>query len=178
MGVDAALSLPPNVQVRYVAYVAGILLGLKPERAPLSSGRHVRSDGQLCYGVRVPGVTVASCGSTVEMCDIVIGTPAPRSFFYHFESAGGRRSIRIGSTAESIALLCALADFFGGVVDYQDCDEIEDDYVAADKSDAENCAEDGEPWDDMIDRVLAVKPLARSAIKRLQGRGAYDRRRA
>ena len=176
MGVDATISLPPNVQVRYVAYVAGILLGLKPERAPLNSG-HVRSDGQPSYGVRVPGVTLASCGSTVEMCDIVIGTPAPRSFFYHFESTGGRRSIRLQSTAENIALLCSLADFFGGVVDYEDCDEIEKDYVVPDKPDAENCADDGKPWDDMIDRVLAVKPLARKAIKKLQGRGAYDGRR-
>jgi hypothetical protein len=55
----------------------------------------------------------------------------------------------------------ALADFFGGVLDYADCDENEADYVVADRTDDENHPEHGEPWDRLQRRIAEVRPLTR-----------------
>lgn len=161
MGVDARIYLPANVRVDDVADVIGALLGRKPERQDFGGN----SSG---WSTKVPGVSVETtsipemAAINVNDCPVLNGRMA--HICYHFEGRGGRRAILLRSYAQWIAMFKRLADFFGGTVDFSDCDDSEADYVVAHKSDAENHAEDNVEWYDLQARKLEVQSLTPEEI--------------
>lgn len=158
MGVDCVLHLPPNVRVRDVGNVIGTLFGHRPFMADL--------DGVTC-AVRVEGVSVVGIENMPQCATIRLerAGKVEREILYHFEGPRGYRSIQLRSLSENIALLRRLADFFGRVVDHQDCDDAYEDYVVPGKSADENHPEDGELWDNLQARVMAVQPLTALQIR-------------
>jgi len=168
MGVDARLFLPGNVRVHDVASVLGILFGLPHALEPLTGG-----DGVLC---RVRGANVRGHIDIPAMAEIELRAPNGdhvAGFYYHFENPSGRRQLTGRSTAKVIAAFKYVADFFGGRVDYQDCDDEDLDYVAPDKSDEENHADDGEAWDAFQRRMDAVEALEPIDIRVCKKFAAY-----
>lgn len=152
MSIDLNLRLPPNVRVRDVAKVIGKLLGA-PARQ--SEGYYVDVEG---YYVDVEGVKVDSIWP-----------------LYHFEH-GNWRLIILRSTPKHIALARAIADFFGGEVDYSDVEASRGgggDYVVPSKSDEENHPTDGEPWYSLQNRILTLKPLSKKSVEACKGFAAY-----
>lgn len=151
MGIDARVSLPPNVRVNDVATVLGALLGRPVRREPMGDIWHAAVDG----------VRVESAPGLPQCANICLshnGTDYDR-YLFHFEGHGGRRLIIRRSRMEHIALFCELARFFGGSVDFNDHDECDADFVVEDGADEANCPEDGEPWRRLQERIADVRPL-------------------
>ncbi len=170
MGIDAHLSLPPNVRVRDVASVLGILYGLPFSLEPLSSDRGAVS----CH---VRGATVQGYAEIPEMARIDLREPngeAIAGFFFHFENAGGHRVVTGRARAKVLAAFTRVAEFFGGSVDYNDCDDETENYVAMIvRDDEQNCPEDGEPWQAFQHRLASVKPLTSDEIEAFRQHAAY-----
>jgi hypothetical protein len=64
-------------------------------------------------------------------------------------------------------------DFFGGKVDYNDCDSKGIDYRKRERPNSENCPSDGKAWDDFQRRIAAVKPLTDKDFKRAARAAGY-----
>jgi hypothetical protein len=82
-----------------------------------------------------------------------------RRVAYHFEVSrpnAGRRLAVLGANHDATRVARALVDFFGGFADFNDCDDTERDYEQPDRSDAENCPEDGAEWDALQARMWAL----------------------
>lgn len=173
MGVDMVISLPANVQIRDVAKAIGKLMGLPSFMEELSG-----SSGGLY--VKVDDVEIKTSQAFSDIVSIDIGGKGKslvdgydeRLFFYDFEGTSGRRHIRTRSYAVNIALGRRLVDFFGGWVNYCDYNDNKD-YVVPDKSDEENCPEDGEPWQAFQDRIHALGPITKAEIKECKQWAAY-----
>lgn len=164
MGVDCQVQLPQNVRLRDVADVIGALLGCPVEKRMFESG----SDGG--WATHTVGVTTKpSCVDTcaeIEVKGATVGRCPERSFLYHFEySPSGHRGLLFRSYSVNIALAKGLVDFFGGTVDYSDCDDIDVDYEVPAKSDEENHACDNGEWYAQQERKLAVQPLTKDQVK-------------
>lgn len=156
MSIDCRISLPCNVRIRAVAKVLAALLGHPGEKMQLPGTRP-------SWAASFPIVKLKSAD---------IGDPSvawieinDRMFLFHFELRGGRKGILLPKSHENIRLFKALADFFGGKVDFDDCDDVEFDYIVKDKKDEQNCPEDGEAWTNLQERFLAIKPLKKSRKK-------------
>jgi hypothetical protein len=144
MGTDCKIYLPGNVRISDVANVLGITLG--------AEARWCGSDGATW--VIVPEVAVHP--SMPEMASIIT---RGRRVSYHFEVSRpnvGRRLASLGAGPEAVAVARVLVDFFGGYADFNDCDATDRDYEQPDRSDAENCPEDGVEWDALMDRIWAL----------------------
>jgi hypothetical protein len=166
MGVDCKVSLPANVSFRNVLSVLGVLLGCKATKEPL---------GRDSWHAHVQGAEARSCDVT-GLVNFVISIDGEcvmhHPFHFEFDSSG-RRGMMFGSSPERIALCRALAKFFGGSVDYNDCDNREKDYVVKAKSNAENNPEDGKPWYALQERILKLKPLSKKDIDACREYAAY-----
>ena len=77
------------------------------------------------------------------------------------------------STASNIALGKRLVDFFGGFVDYNDCDNSDSDYAVAEKTADECDPQDGQPWDDFQERMFNLKPITKEEIEACRQYSAY-----
>jgi hypothetical protein len=180
MGVDCSLTLPNNARLRDVANAIGILAGLKPEAERLSG-----SDG---FFFRVPGVTVKS--SRIEtLAEIHIQAPDGESLvdgekhhwvLYHFEFEVPTddpnvrtyaRGIMPRSTRFWIAMCCKLADVFGGVLDFNDCDDSGQDYVKPEHP--LNGAVNGAAWDAQQRRIFELAPLTKKDMTAVEMMAAY-----
>lgn len=152
MSNSTHIKLPHNVRIRDVASVIGRLLGCEAERAPLSGGESWYADVTGVSAV----VTAGSAGCA--WIEVLRPSASARSYLYHFEAPCGRLLMPT-ACAEAIALGKGLVDFFGGSVDFNDCDSAEDDYVQPAKTDAENRPEDGAEWRSLQERIMAVRPM-------------------
>jgi hypothetical protein len=167
MGVDARASLPPNVRVRDVARVLGILLGV-----PFSLDA-LNGDGVYC---NVLGADVRGFVDIPEMSWIILKMPNGNTvaqYNFHNENPGGRRLLTGRATAKTIAAFRHACDFFGGVLDYNDCDDEDRDYVVPDFDDDSNHPEDREPWDRMQRRMAELKPLSRKEVAAFEDVACY-----
>jgi hypothetical protein len=168
MGVDTRISLPSNVRVRDVAKVMAASLGCKVTRFAIP-----RSDGIFteCKDILIQS------SSTAGLCDIEFHncTVGPESqwFLFHWEFTGGRKGMLPRSTAINIAIGMRLVKFFGGSIDFQDCDSIQIDYIAGEKSNDENCPTDGREWDNLQKRILAIEPITDTEIQECEKFAAY-----
>lgn len=175
MSLDTNIFLPPNVRVGDVASVLGRIYGKPAFMDPLgaSGGRFVR--------VKDVDVREAPLPQCCKICILHLRPPAvfdvripmnqtiDRHILYHFEGgAGGRRMIGIHSRPPHHAVGMRLVDFFGGEVDFNDCDLTPIDYAVPWKSDEENMPDDGEPWDDLQCRIFSAAPLSEADLKRAE----------
>lgn len=176
MGTDCALTLPSHAQVRDVAKVMGILLGRPSHR------HEYRNGSQSGWWAEVDGVMVKPSGVT-GLADISIEGETiccpdgqnGRFFLYHFEWGNkGKRGTMPRCTPVNIAMCVGLADFFGGKVDFNDCDSIEVDYHVRVREALwphKNTPSDDPGWHQFQQAILDVQPLAQEDID--QYTGAY-----
>jgi len=157
MSVDIALSLPPNVEAYKFAKVLGKLLGCEASRLDLGKGYWSAEVAE----VEVKNSPVIGCVS------VDIGK---FHCLYQLEGPSGRRVTLLRSRAKNIALAKAVVDFFGGVVKDDDGDAF---YIVPDKGDDENQPQDGDPWVNLQERILALPALTQEQINDCIGLAAY-----
>lgn len=169
MGVDCKLTLPAKVRIDDVATVLAILTGVEPVKKQLtpkpSDGWYTKVEG-IRYNCHndMPGL------ATIEWRD---GTGKIRHKLYHFEFEQGYRGIMCRSYAEWICIARHMVVFFGGSVDYQDCDEIDADYTLSTPSYIS--AEDGKPWQDFQEAMFNCKPITPEEIEACEQYAAYKK---
>lgn len=155
MGVNSHIYLEKDVRVRDVADVMGILAGLKPCKTTFTTG-----DG---WYTQVKGVKVETT-TFPEMCTILLdGNMVDGEVFhyvnYFFESLfGNYRLLYPKATPFWIAIGVGLCKFFGGKIDYADCDEgnINARWKKPRKS---NCPEKDKAWYVFQEEKFNVKPI-------------------
>lgn len=160
MGVDCKIYLPDNVQIHDVARVMGIAAGLPFTKEPIGheDAWSVKVEGAYIDPSRV--VTLANISLSGKLIDGEFRHDA----IYHFEASQKGRLLMPRSTAFWIGIGRRLVDFFGGHVDYNDCDEIYDDYIKIPKSRRHNSPQDGKPWQKFQQRIAEVKPLTQEEL--------------
>jgi hypothetical protein len=130
MGVDSKICLPGNVRLNTVCDVVSVLLAAPVSKTPLKGSNegawYARpGDGVVKFQVykQVPCMTSV----TIDDIDPRITGNKAYGFGYHFEfDKGSCRGIIQRAWACNIVLFKRLADFFGGIVDYNDCDNVEE----------------------------------------------------
>lgn len=158
MGVDCRIQLPHTARLRDVAQVIGILAGHKVTTEEYPT---------------VVGIRFSTYNEMPECCRILFEHEGePRQVLYHFEFNSGNRGMLPRSTPFNIALGRALVDFFGGTLDYQDCDDVSEDYRVPARTDIN--AEDGEPWEQLQRRKFALQPLTAEDIAACAEFAAYQ----
>jgi hypothetical protein len=176
MGVDTHLYLPSDVRVKDVALVAAALLGV-------SIHKHEFVDGSFFAEAPDHRVKVNAASFEAGFADIIV-RPKPGeslawlklgecwSAFYAFEGGRGRRYLSARSYAINIAVFKGLARFFGGTVDFNDCDDRAVNYRAEKKG--RNDPEEGAAEVNFQRRLLAVQPLDSVDMKLARKFAAYD----
>lgn len=170
MGVDTSILLPNNVRVRDVADVIGILVGKKAEK------QYFNTSGSG-WATHVEGVKVKP-SSIPECADINIEGPFSDDVIpyrngqvglyvlYHFEPEYDGRLLYPRMSNFWVAVGKRLVQFFGGQVDYNDCDAVEINFRRRPKSRKMNAPSDGSSWYDFQERLLKLKPLTRDELER------------
>lgn len=153
MGINTFVKLPDNVRLEDVAKVIGIAVGYKPET--IASRNNPAVSWTEVNGVEIKTTSVPS------MVNIVFGG---RHCSYFFEHESGGRLVYTKSTSFWIAVSKRLVDFFGGEVDFNDCDESDVDYKKKANSSKINRPSDGKAWYDFQARLLKVKPIHRDEV--------------
>lgn len=177
MGVDTHIVFPPSVRMRDIANAIGILCGIKPQREMLERD---------AFHFSVPGVFRESVESIPECARIRIDHPdsirQPFDVLYHFEGeyhVGDNRDISIPvhslnprSNPFWIAIGKRLVYHFGGAIDFQDCDDTDNDYQQP--PNPLNSACDGDPWSRHQEAIFNLKPLTEADILAEAGNAAYE----
>lgn len=171
MSVDTRIRLPEDVRISDVAEAMGILAGLKPEARPLSDGY---------WSVWVPGATARGHENIPQMATItlsgeMVDGQKEHQAYYHYEMDAGEpagRLVSVRCTPFWIAIGKALVDFFGGTVDYADCDDVKVNYRRKKPRKANNEA-DGKPWQDFQEAMFALKPITKADINKCRQWAAY-----
>lgn len=122
MGVDCHIYLPEYVRIYDVAKAVGIAAGNKPEFEYLPSG------GWL---LKMPHAK-AEATSVPELAFINyrIGIENHPHYnedgmlYYHFESSIGGRLLSARTSGRTVAIGHRLVDLFGGMIQYNDCDDL------------------------------------------------------
>jgi len=167
MGLDAYIYLPKDARIRDVAKVMGLLMGLPPVWDGVSDARWITVDGTSAEGIKeIP-----------ECANIYVEAPKGEKLIdgkrihfcmFHYELSGKYSNYSLlmpRSTAFWIAVGIGLCKFFGGAIDYNDCDEggINRRFKRPRKN---NAPEDGKPWDDFQKELETVKPLTKKDIEK------------
>jgi hypothetical protein len=157
MGLDTKLHLPPETRVEDVFDVLVIMLGGEATK------RYFRNrDGWSTEVTPEPHFSVFSDIPTMTTVD---GEVADSRYhvFYHFEGSypvPGWRQVTTGFRERRRPLWMAMADFFGGMLDMNDCDDIAVDYIGRTTSNPYRIdAEDGEGWYAFQEAKLNVKQV-------------------
>ena len=159
MGISCIVNLPSNVRVVDVANVLGVLAGLKPVRKEIT-GANPDSVFVCVLGVKVSSTAIPQA-ALIELSapgEPMVDREVYHSTWYHFESPEGGRVLSGPATAFWIAAFRGLADFFGGTVDYNDCDDSDVDYEVPES--ANNSPTDGSRWNSFQRKVLNLEPLS------------------
>ncbi len=164
MGVDCRIMLPGNVRIRDVMTVIGVAVGFQPIKIELQGGS---------YSIDVPkGSVVAESTFTPDMVMIKFDGRHV-NWFFEVDSFNGRL-LYPKSTPFWCLVGHRLVDFFGGSVDYNDCDLSEKDYKRRNKSDKLNRPTDGDEWHSLQDRMAAVRPITLAELENFQGNTGYN----
>ena len=162
MGIDCKIYLPANVAIDNVANVIGILAGAKSKK------HYFQDDIKGGWSTEVEGVKITTSGiPTCAYIEIQGLSEASRKcrennfihVLYHFETPTGERLLMPSSNNFWIAISKKLVDFFGGRVDFNDCDSVEINYKVEPKEDKFNNPQDGDEWYNLQNRLLELKPL-------------------
>lgn len=184
MGVDTKVYLPPNTRLDTVNDVICRLLDAPMEKWFLGDSHPGAWAAHPKKGVvktRIYKEIPTLAGVTITKIDYSLYGQKAMGFSYHFEfggprkgkNNGGSRGIMMRAYAVNIAIFKRLADFFGGTVDYCDCDSKENDYVVPHRTDNENCPEDGKPWQALQQRIWDVQKLTQSEIDACEKYASY-----
>lgn len=179
MGVDTKLFLPNSVQPDDLADVAGILAGLPFSYETLKNStsgiKHVN-----VYGAQAKPTSIAG------MCEIVLdarqkdakkhGSTAlidgedVHFAYFHFDTEMGMRLFSTKSTGFWIAVCKGLGNFFGGMLDYDDCDAVPVNETFWEK---QNLHWTDEAFDVFHKRLSEVEPLTVSDLIECNKLAAY-----
>ncbi len=172
MGTSTHIFLSDDAQINNVIEVIGILIGQKKEQAYFDEYKH--SKGSYCKVDKVatwvppddkkddyavyPQTT--SCPSTVRIVipkNKIDKMDHNGSWFYEGDEPGTREII--GGCSEFWQKIgTELVKFFGGWVDYNDCDDVEKD-VEFPRPRKTNCTKTDEDFDILRDDMLKLKPI-------------------
>lgn len=169
MAIAMRVILPGNVRVRDVATVMGAYAGLNAVNMGNTDNPFARvSDACVAAILSQPGCAeIGLQGKTVDGCHGHFCT-----YFFEPSHCDGRMIVT-RSTPFWIALMTKVVDFFGGSLDYQDCDGDDMDYHVPHKSRDENSPGDGEPYKDFQNRILAIVPLTKNDLELAVKYAAY-----
>lgn len=183
MGCNVNIYLPPDVHGRDAVKVIGILAGLKPVRKNFDRG-----DGTY---VEVPESN--EMASSVEgMSELTIRAPKGSTLVdgdeqhntsFHYSS---RRNGKVFNLAMPTAtpFWCAIGKslvvWFGGVVQYNDCDVEKAPNVFRSRRFCPTdkyglLSEDGKSWELYRDELMKIRPLTSLELKRGRKVAAYAR---
>jgi hypothetical protein len=164
MGVNCDITLPGNVRVSDVAKVIGRLSGCEAKKTRFSQGGGWYTEVKT---VNVKPSTMPEC------CHIYWQhNEDDRAVLYHFEwESSGNRGLSPNATAWWIAAAKRLVDFFGGSVDFNDCDSIDVDYEK--EPNPLNGASDNEEWYQLQQAIFDVQPLTDEEIQDAERYAAY-----
>jgi len=173
MGVDTIVTLPAQVRVRDVAKVISILLGNEKNVEKIGSSNQ--------FEVAYPPVEIkdaypgsalieVSCANAPKIADV--NGSGKRVISYHYEwGDGSKRGVLLASTASSIALGVALVNFFGGSVNFNDCDDVDVDYKQPTRSDVRSKKDSA--FINLKKRIIALQPLTEEQILIHEKKAAY-----
>lgn len=170
MGVDAIVHLPVDVRVKDVALVLAALTGHKIEKYTYNE------HGHSGYWAECEEVKIETT-SFPDMAEIILphtNDLQSEGHFtsYHFESKDGTKTLYPRSTPYWLAVCKKLVIFFGGTMDYQDCDDGEVDFKAR-KPRKSNSPENDKPWSDFHDAILALTPVTVEDVEAMRPFAAY-----
>jgi hypothetical protein len=173
MSQDCHIYLPQDTRFDDICDVIGILLGQKKELCSLDK------DGVYCHVKEVKkdydykNSRPTSLNDTKENI-FVLPTFSPEYWViyiknnridkvwhqgnFHFETEDNMKLLSGGSTEFWIKIGKALVEFFGGYVDYNDCDEVEKDFIK-DKPRIKNNPNDGEEWNNFEREKFNLEPI-------------------
>jgi hypothetical protein len=169
MGVDCRIMLPPDVRLHDVADIIGLLAGCEKETITTKNGTYTRVK---CVSIRTAGTPTLASIDIAKPITLKGGDTA--HVYYHFETDGNYRLMSPRSTGWWIAVGKRLVDFFGGEVDYSDCDEKEVDYKKP-KPRKSNNPQDGAPWHKFQREKWATVPLTEAEVNECWTLAAYDK---
>jgi hypothetical protein len=162
MGVNACLTFSPGARVDDVADAIGVLAGLPA----VTDNKGFR---------RVAGVTVKSTSVPQSPRILLRGRMVDGSrvheVMFHYEGCGGRPSIAPPSTAFWVAVCRRLVGFFGGRLDYNDCDSRTAGYRRPCPR-RRNDPQDGAAWQKFEREMDGVRPVTVADVARA-GKYAY-----
>ena len=176
MGVDCGIHLPDRVRVSDVAKVIAASVGIEVVNAPITSGGKTFPVAWIKDRTATTIKPYNTAG--LEACVEIQWTRGPKtlpglgghSCMYHLEPSHGGRLLMPPSTPQWLAIGHALIEFFGGTLDYQDCDTVDVDETVPDRWED---VDDEDAFDRFERRVLAVKPLTRLDIEAYRLRAKY-----
>jgi hypothetical protein len=177
MGVNVKCEFPYGTRLKDVAAVAAALLGHESKHEPIA--------GSKATFARVKGWSVMGAGSNPTLAYIVLDTTADNPaakliresdsgvyhLLYHFEGNNGHPSIYPACIAAKIALCAGLVKFFGGTVDFNDCDDKDVNMRVKAKADIH--ASNDPEWSLFQKRILAVQPIKAEDITRYEKFASY-----
>ena len=183
MGVDTKVLLSGDVQIREVGKVLAILAGLPKNRRVLDE----RSNPGAWYvditdiSKTTPRLTYHSVDGVPSMVEIIlkgkmVDGEESHIVSYHFEPSDGKREhgMRLlypRSTPFWCAIGKELVKFFGGWIDYNDCDLTEVDFRARYPK-LRNCPSEGKPWQAFQQKMWNLQPITvkdMQAVRKLTG---------
>ena len=159
MGVDTKLYLPPEARIEDVFDVLVTMLGGEVEQHFFTSRK------PDVWATKVEPKTTFKTFNDVPAMVVGDGdvNGAHYHIFYHFEGGvfPGWKQMSTGYRKQREPLWIAMADFFGGMVDLDDCDDIKIDHIGAWAEDRPYRlnAEDGEAWAQFQQAKLEVKQV-------------------
>lgn len=161
MGQDCMVTLPPAARVADVATVLGGLAGCPIVSVELDNGSVYAKAKGVYIEPAGPGV-LSSCASIIidvpqGYQSMVEHTRSRRLYQFEWDKKGSRGMI-LPRTPFWIAAARRLVEFFGGVVDYNDCDSTKRDFVRKPQPDIG--ADDGAPWRALQQRLLRIAPIS------------------
>jgi hypothetical protein len=172
MGVDCNIYLPGNVRVQDVAKVVAVLAGRKVVlETMIGGGLSAMVEGWRVEPTSIPEMArIAVSGPLSDAAQKARSDAGGCYCYFHFECDGADgRLLSPRSTPFWIAVGRGLVNFFGGAVDYNDCDDgnanykrlpRNANYKRLPRANSENCPTGGTAWETLQKRIAAVKPLA------------------
>ena len=171
MGVDVRIMLPGDVRLRDVGNIIGILAGLPIET------RHIK-DTDTPYvtvnGVKVEGTVMIPEMAIINLTGKMVDGEERHYATYHYETEDSGVLMIPPSTEFWVAIGIELCKFFGGKIDYNDCDEGKWNRTFK-KPRKKNNPQDNSAWAKFQKEILDLKPLTTKDLLRVQKYACYKK---
>jgi len=170
MGESCNIYLSADVRINDVINVIGILLGQKKNKNYIEKFWACDVEDVKEYGATnitsenasKENIHLRNYDTVPTMLEVVIRKnkidKQPHTAYYHFETNNGMRLLCGGNSDFWHKVGKGLVEFFGGWVDYNDCDSIEKDFEA-EKPRGSNHGESDEEFDAFQNDLWNLKPI-------------------